>query len=261
MKSLAFLFLVLLGMGKLWCLGSHGICREDRPHKTHHRVARQIAPAAPPGGFEREPAEGLPVPIYPGTRVTVAEIEPPHAPEPPQRFVGDVLKSRRLLAKNPDRANSLSMVESQTVTGRLSANETRARDDARLQLQHQVAAWLAPDVPATWKPPAPLLDRLIVRTEIEPIEKDYGTLYEATLHVDSAPPRRAEILAAYQHELVVRRMVLMGGGLAAILTGLAAVAGYIRADEATKGYYTNWLRVAAAAGVGASGVLIYQLLA
>jgi hypothetical protein len=56
-------------------------------------------------------------------------------------------------------------------------------------------------------------------------------------------------------------MVLMGGGLAAILTGLAAVAGYIRADEATKGYYTNWLRVAAAAGVGASGVLIYQLLA
>jgi hypothetical protein len=198
------------------------------------------------------------VPIYPGTRVTVAEIEPPHASE--HRQV-DEPRSRRLIARDPDQVTPISMVESQTVTGRISATETRARDDARLQLQYQVTAWLAPDVPASWRPPAPLIDRLIVRTEIEPIEKDYGTVYEATLHVDSAPPRRAEILAAYHHELVMRRMVLMGGGLAAILTCLAAVAGYIRADEATKGYYTNWLRVAAAAGVGASGVLIYQLLA
>jgi transposase len=46
-----------------------------------------------------------------------------------------------------------------------------------------------------------------------------------------------------------------------VLTCLAAFAGYIRADEATRGYYTNWLRALAAAGVGASGVLIYQLLA
>ena len=40
---------------------------------------------------------------------------------------------------------------------------------------------------------------------------------------------------------------------------LAAVSGYIRADEATKGYYTKRLRLLAAAAVGASGVLIYQI--
>ncbi|AGA28048.1 hypothetical protein [Singulisphaera acidiphila] len=253
MKSLMFLFLATLGMIELGVMGSHNHCPAARPHATYGAV-RHIALATPPEGLEREPAEGLPVPIYPGTRVDTAKIQPPQPPSIAH-------ETSRLIARNPDQASPISMVENQVVTGRISATETRARDDARVQLQHQVAAWLAPDAPASWKPPAPAIDRLIVRTEIEPIDKDYGTLYKATLHVDSTPARRAEILAAYQHELVVRRMVLMGGGLAVILSCLAAVAGYIRADEATKGYYTNWLRAAAAAGVGASGVLVYQLLA
>ena len=44
-----------------------------------------------------------------------------------------------------------------------------------------------------------------------------------------------------------------------VLICLAAVSGYIRTDEATKGYYTNRLRMLAAAGVGAAGVVIYQM--
>ena len=55
-------------------------------------------------------------------------------------------------------------------------------------------------------------------------------------------------------------VLLLGGGLGFALTCLAAVAGFIRADEATKGYYTNRLRLLAAAGVGAAGVAIYQAL-
>jgi len=46
-----------------------------------------------------------------------------------------------------------------------------------------------------------------------------------------------------------------------VLICLAAISGYIRTDEATKGYYTNRLRMLTAAGVGAAGVLIYQVLA
>ena len=41
---------------------------------------------------------------------------------------------------------------------------------------------------------------------------------------------------------------------------LAACSGYIRADEATKGYYTNRLRMLVAAAVGAGSVLIYQIV-
>ncbi|SIO56197.1 hypothetical protein SAMN05444166_5199 [Singulisphaera sp. GP187] len=257
MKSLTFLFLLVLGMIELWVLGSHCVCREERPQRNAYGVTRQVALATPSESSEREPADGLPVPIYPGTRVDTAEIQPPHATT---KRLSEAPTASRLSTRIQGQTTVLSMVEHQVVRGQISATETRARNDARVQLQHQVTAWLASDIPAAWKPPAPLIDRLIVRTELEPVEKDYGTLYKATLHVDSTPARRAELIAAYQHELVVRRMGLMGGGLAGILTCLAALAGYIRADEATKGYYTNWLRAAAAAGVGASGVLIYQVL-
>ena len=53
----------------------------------------------------------------------------------------------------------------------------------------------------------------------------------------------------------------IAGVLAFVLTCLAAVAGYIRADEATWGYYTNTLRVVAVGAVGATGALIYLALA
>ena len=64
----------------------------------------------------------------------------------------------------------------------------------------------------------------------------------------------------YNHELVGRRLDQARRLAGFILICLAAVSGYIRADEATKGYYTNRLRMLAAAGVGAGGVLIYQMV-
>lgn len=266
MKSVTFLFLMVVGIIELWVASAHSRCPEARPQVVY-ASARTIAMVTPPEApQERERVEGLPVPIYPGTRVTEAEFEPVPLPhEPAERPTGHRL--RRFLAKLPGKrpgeavAKAPAKAPAKTVTGLISATEERARQAARDRLQQEVTTWLAPDVPAAWKPPAVLVDHLIQRTEISPVEKDYGTLYEATLHLDFSPPRRAEIIAAYHHELVVRRMTLMGGALAAILTGLAALAGYIRADEATKGYYTNWLRVAATAGVGAAGAFIYRLLA
>ena len=136
----------------------------------------------------------------------------------------------------------------------------RARDDARLQLEHEVTEWLTPEVPTQWKPPAHLITRMIHKTDVHPIVRDYGTVYEATLETDFSTPCRAEIVAAHQREVVARRLVTLGGSLGFVLVCLATVAGYIRADEATKGYYTHWLRAIATAGVGASGVVIYQLL-
>jgi hypothetical protein len=38
------------------------------------------------------------------------------------------------------------------------------------------------------------------------------------------------------------------------------MSGYIRADEATRGYYTNRLRLAAVAGLGVAGVAAYRFL-
>jgi len=202
---------------------------------------------------EREIVGDIPVPIVPGTRVTDAQVQPP---VPPRR-------ARRPVPPQPPRAIRLLPAISpaaRTITGRLSASEDRARDDARLQLDRAVADWLSPDVPHAWKPRAAMINRLMLATEVHPVEKDLGTMYEATIRADFSPHRRTEIVRVYEHELVAQRLTLLGGVIAFVLACLAALAGYIKADEATKGYYTNRLRLAAAAGVGAAGVAIYQLL-
>ncbi|MFO0954570.1 MAG: hypothetical protein U0835_26090 [Isosphaeraceae bacterium] len=67
-------------------------------------------------------------------------------------------------------------------------------------------------------------------------------------------------MRAYRHEQTVTKLGLVGGVLALVLALLATVSGYIRADEATKGYYTNRLRVAAGAALGAAGVVAYRWL-
>ncbi len=90
---------------------------------------------------------------------------------------------------------------------------------------------------------------------------DLYTLYRAGARLDFSPARRAQVVALYEHDLVRERMLKGGGVLAFVLFVLAVLAGYIRADESTKGYYTNRLRMLAAAGVGAAGVVAYRLLA
>lgn len=192
---------------------------------------------------QRESVGDFPVPIVPGIRVTVAQIQPPVPPRP----------------HTPKRAPATPATR--TISGRLSATPERARDDARLMLARAVADWIEPEVPRAWKAPARLIDTMVLDVQIRTVEKDLGTLYEASMRANFSPARRTEIIETYHRELVARRLAVLAGILAFVLACLAALAGYIRADEATKGYYTTRLRLAAAAGVGAAGVVIYRLLA
>src|SRR5262249_37163001 len=137
---------------------------------------------------QREPAEGLPVPIFPGTRVTEAEIQPPHGACPEPTPAPEPAPGLPRAAKPPQAAAGVgSRAGAASISGQLCATEPRARANARVHLEREVTDWLAPDVPAAWKAPAHLIDRLITRTRIEPVVRDYGTLYEATLDVDLGP--------------------------------------------------------------------------
>jgi hypothetical protein len=257
MKPFTFMTVVLgLILGFLFASGRHAVVPDPAGPTL---VRAEFVPDRHASDDEdgREAAEGLPVPIVPGTRVSEAEISPPKRVEPkvrPSRRVKAKLTPRDVVAYRPS-----STIRS--IAGRLSATEERARDDARLQLEREVTEWLTPEVPTQWRPPAPLITGMIVKQGIKPMVRDYGTVYEAILEADFSTARRDEIRAAYRRELVARRLAILGGSLGFVLVCLAAVAGYIRADEATKGYYTHWLRAIAAAGVGASAVLIYQMLA
>ncbi len=219
----------------------------------HHRSPAHSLPAVP--AVDVEVADDIPVAIVPGTRVTHAVAKPP-ALAPPA-LAPPVPPAVPVMVASDASAQSSQW----TVTGLLSATEDRAVADARRKLADDIAAWLRPDVPDTWTPPARLLDAMMVGSpRIKSIKKDYGDLFEATLTVSAPPQTRARMIEVYNRQLVERRLMGMGAALAFVLICLAAVSGYIRADEATKGYYTNRLRMLAAAGVGASGVVIYQLI-
>lgn len=147
------------------------------------------------------------------------------------------------------------------IEGELSATVERAEQSAVQKLGDAVSAWVAPEVPSTWKVPTATLQVLAGHDrEIIEVRKDYGTLYKAVLRCDLSPSRRTEIVRTYESQVVARRLGVLGVILGFVLACLAALAAYIRADEATKGYYTNRLRLVAAAGVGAAGVLAYRVL-
>jgi hypothetical protein len=154
---------------------------------------------------------------------------------------------------------------------KLSATEEAARKDLRHKVSAEVGNWLAGDVPRFWEPATREIDAMILGTYIKPVaeslddsSKDLDEtyiLYRAGSKVDFSSTRREHLVGLYNDHIVRQRMIQGGGVLGFTLIVLAALAGYIRADEATKGYYTNRLRLLAAAGVGAAGVVIYQILA
>ena len=153
------------------------------------------------------------------------------------------------------------MIQIMVVKGDISATTERAEAEGRAALRAEAAEWLEPEVPRTWTVPTPLLQSLVVDTHNNPIDKPYGTMYVTEMKVNLSPERRDILVKAYHRELVQYRLASLGGALAFVLIGLGAVSGYIRADEATKGYYTRRLRMLAAAGVGAAGVILYRMVA
>ncbi len=241
----------------------------DKTHDEVHRAIDEVrgvllakddddgdqVPAPEPRVVEREEAEGLPVAIVPGTRVTEAQAVPPAAPRP-------AIRTRVFGAPRPQPAPLVTDAETTLVLdGKISATPERSALQARDDLRHDISLWLGPEVPRTWPVPEVLLDSIVLDTQLETTVRDkLGPMYITHLTLDRSPESRARMIGVYNHEVVGRRLVNLGGSLAFVLMCLAAISSYIRADEATKGYYTNRLRMLAAAGVGAGGVLIYQMV-
>ena len=119
-----------------------------------------LPPGPQPPTSEREIADGLPVPIVPGTRVTEALLKPPVPPAPLRPAVVQHQKAQ------PAVAPALRPSQVRKVTGLISATEERAAADARSKLQADVVRWLDPEVPGAWTPPAWLLDAMVLDVAI-----------------------------------------------------------------------------------------------
>jgi hypothetical protein len=116
----------------------------------------------------------------------------------------------------------------------------------------------------------PLLDytrQHLVKESGEPEEKDlgdFGRVYTVVLRVEVTPKAYQELLKReanhrleLRKELAGERQQLALKVLGAAVLLLGAVAAYFRLDDATKGYYSVWLRLGAVGliAVAAAGLL------
>jgi hypothetical protein len=96
--------------------------------------------------------------------------------------------------------------------------------------------------------------------ETRVLDDPVGETHRVCLKVTITPDSWGKILEEQQNQLVHFRNSVMKDRmlfLLKIMIGmvalLATVAGYIRLDEWSKGYYTNWLRLAAMSCIAAAG--------
>ena len=89
-------------------------------------------------------------------------------------------------------------------------------DQAREDLRHDIADWLDPDVPRSWAIPERLISSIVLDSELEtvPRKDDLGPMYITHLKLDKSPESRARFVKVYNHEVVGRRLVKLGGSLA-----------------------------------------------
>ncbi len=292
MKKL--LLILLLAVGASWLLAEPSESRDQEA--TRDAIAR--VERRPADRLVRLTGQDLPTPA-PSTpaqpprgrgRVRRGPTPPPPTPTPaPARPASKPLPAwfpksefEEEAKEQPDGSGV------RVVVGQLSASEARARADLRKRLVREVADWLAADIPPSWAAPSAAIDRMILGSHVQavtrtiapapaPGEADPGadasatpelagldqvyTLFRAGQRLDFSPSSRARFVEMYRRDVASWRMKKLGGGIGLALACLVVLSGYIKADEATKGYYTNRLRLLAAAGLGGAGVAAYQLLA
>ncbi len=115
---------------------------------------------------------------------------------------------------------------------------------------------------ASWDVPAWLLHDHVLREPpyVEEVDWTYGPMYRAYVLLDFSPEKRELLLGHWRESLTSRRLGQVGAGLGFAVLCLATLLGYLRLDDATKGYYTGWLRTGVVAVVGGSAAAIYHWL-
>jgi hypothetical protein len=166
-----------------------------------------------------------------------------------------------VVALSTERSSLLVEPVVKTIKGEQMATRERAVADAQRKLRYEVLHWVHhAGVPLEWKVPNRILKQMVREGKTEDVDRGYAIMHRQVLSADFSPAMRQRVVDAYEREIGAQRLGILGVVLLFLLACLAAVSGYIRADEATKGYYTNHLRLAAAAGIGAAGVVVYRLL-
>jgi hypothetical protein len=141
-----------------------------------------------------------------------------------------------------------------TVTGHGEADYAgamaleRAQQEVRLYLQQQ-----HPKV--EWIPDQDYIDQHLVKGRRNPSSTNLDGLKVEHRELDVAitPDDYRDILQHDSQYRMDQRLLWVGAGLAGLVVFFGAIAGYIRLDEWSKGYYTWWLRFGALGFLGVAG--------
>jgi len=139
-----------------------------------------------------------------------------------------------------------------------------ADEMAQKQALAEILSYLArQSPPVRWQPDLawikdqkqPLLTHKEVKERTLEISQEHadGVSYQVQL----TPQAYRKILENDRQLTMQERQLLLGKILAGVVAVFTAFAGYYRLEEATKGYYTNWLRLGALGLVAAVGAAIY----
>ena len=109
----------------------------------------------------------------------------------------------------------------------------------------QACDWLSIHANLGWTPmPDFLRDKGMVRFD-EPTEKEFekaGQMKVVTLHLEITADQARAIQKQARQERMTSRHLLLARVLGGVVCLLLVVGGYLRLEEATKGYYTRRLR-------------------
>jgi len=144
--------------------------------------------------------------------------------------------------------------------------ETReeAEADALKNARARVLEYFAEqNIPLKWTPDVPYMRTHLMKAseEVKPQElgPGLGQWRKVQVQVVLDSQDKEDMLREDRMVRMADREFFLGKLLLVLVALLTAVAGYFRLDEATKGYYTGWLRLGAAGLVGAAAMGLWWM--
>ena len=90
-------------------------------------------------------------------------------------------------------------------------------------------------------------------------DPELGKMQHVTVVVELTPKAIRDFQREARHQRAGDRMMAMSKGLGMLVALLVALGGYFRIEEATKGYYTTWLRLSTVGFIGTAAAVVWLI--
>jgi hypothetical protein len=180
------------------------------------------------------------------------------------RKVRSLFVPRAELQSEDSQARKMEMILSWPVEGWGTTREDawqRALENARAELPAHLAAR---DLELDWRPSAKYIKDNLIKGKPEDLKRQdfdepVGQAQGVRFQIGITAKDWQQLLQQDRQVRADSRMLLLARMLAGVVAFLVAVAGYLRLEEMTKGYYTAWLRLVAIGFVTAVGAGIWWI--